>query len=310
MRKNRPISSFVIFNLIFAFVPYHLYPQLQPQGFPFAIGNKWFYEFESVYFDATQDPPFVHVHQNVVKEIVDAVTDGFIIHQYRRDPYSLISQEKWTVIDGKFSNSAISYATLYDASIKTDQSWTVSGSGNEVTVNFISTNRQAMNFGLTSSVQCIGQIQFRSTYYVYDSIYTALGIGIYLQRIGPASGIYTLSHLTGILINSQFYGDSVGVTAIKNGLNSLPMSIKLNQNFPNPFNPTTTISFVLPSSKSDISLKVYDMLGREVAVLFEGRIGSGEHSYRWDATGYPSGMYIYRLYAGNFFDSKKLVLLK
>jgi len=83
----------------------------------------------------------------------------------------------------------------------------------------------------------------------------------------------------------------------------------LMQNYPNPFNPATTFSFSLPS-QSLVSLKVYDALGREVAVVLFEEMPAGTYSRQWNAAGLPSGIYFYRLSAGSFAETRKLVLLK
>lgn len=83
----------------------------------------------------------------------------------------------------------------------------------------------------------------------------------------------------------------------------------LSQNYPNPLQSTTTISFNLPS-KSFVSLKVFNSKGKEVASLESKELSSGRHERQWDATGFPNGIYYYRLQAGEFIESKKLVVLK
>ena len=87
------------------------------------------------------------------------------------------------------------------------------------------------------------------------------------------------------------------------------LSFELRQNFPNPFNPTTQITYVLPQS-GHISLKVYDLLGEEVASLFEGSQDAGIHTVKFDGTGLTSGVYLYRLQAGTFVETRKLMLFK
>jgi len=89
----------------------------------------------------------------------------------------------------------------------------------------------------------------------------------------------------------------------------LPQSFSLMQNYPNPFNPTTEITFTLPE-ESDVSLKVFDMLGREVADLAKEKWAAGIHSVSFDAQNLPNGIYLYKLNAGNFVDIKKMVLMK
>jgi hypothetical protein len=91
--------------------------------------------------------------------------------------------------------------------------------------------------------------------------------------------------------------------------NNSPNQFVLRQNFPNPFNPVTTISYQLPHD-SYVSLKVYDVIGREIAVLVSKDLSPGFYSQHWDAAGIPSGVYFYRLHAGTFDRTRKLVLLR
>jgi hypothetical protein len=91
-----------------------------------------------------------------------------------------------------------------------------------------------------------------------------------------------------------------------------PYRFVLNQNFPNPFNPVTTISFTIPGGMSEniTTLKVYDVLGREAAELVNGRLLPGEHTVRFDASALAGGMYVYRLTSGSFVQTGKMVLQK
>ncbi len=91
--------------------------------------------------------------------------------------------------------------------------------------------------------------------------------------------------------------------------NSIPKNYKLYQNFPNPFNPVTKISFDLPKA-SFTKLVIYDVMGREIAVIANGNILPGSYSTEWDGSNYPSGIYYYKLQTENFQESKKMVLLK
>jgi endoglucanase len=89
-----------------------------------------------------------------------------------------------------------------------------------------------------------------------------------------------------------------------------PTQFFLGQNYPNPFNPTTTISYSLPQ-ESTVTLRVYDLIGREVATLtHDEKVSPGYHEVSFDAENLPSGVYFYRLWAGNFADTKKMMLIK
>jgi hypothetical protein len=90
--------------------------------------------------------------------------------------------------------------------------------------------------------------------------------------------------------------------------NAVPGEYELHQNYPNPFNPATTISFVLPK-RTFTSLKVFDVLGREIAVLISQELDAGSFSVRWQPN-VPSGLYVYQLRAGQYLQTKRMVLLK
>jgi hypothetical protein len=99
------------------------------------------------------------------------------------------------------------------------------------------------------------------------------------------------------------------ITGIKSEGISENFSFKLYQNYPNPFNPVTTIRFEVPRSQY-IELKIYDILGREVKTLFKGTAPAGIMAVDFNADGFSSGIYIYRVKADGFTASKKLMLLK
>jgi photosystem II stability/assembly factor-like uncharacterized protein len=90
---------------------------------------------------------------------------------------------------------------------------------------------------------------------------------------------------------------------------SAPLTFTLKQNYPNPFNPSTNISFSIPY-KSFVSLKIFDLLGREVATIFSEEISAGYYTRKWNAANISSGIYFYRLQAGSFTETKKLILLR
>jgi N-acetylneuraminic acid mutarotase len=89
----------------------------------------------------------------------------------------------------------------------------------------------------------------------------------------------------------------------------LPGHFVLGQNYPNPFNPSTTIKYELPTS-SDVRLTVFDMLGREVAVLVNEKKAPGSYEVKFDAAGIPSGVYLCRLTAGSFVQTRKMIVVK
>jgi len=113
----------------------------------------------------------------------------------------------------------------------------------------------------------------------------------------------------GTLGNSSFRRHVSDLTGIRKIGQQMPERFFLGQNYPNPFNPKTVISYEL-AANTYVSLKIYDAVGKEVAALVEGDEKIGRHNIEWDAANFASGVYFYRLQAGSFIDTKKLVLLK
>ncbi|MCB9088156.1 MAG: T9SS type A sorting domain-containing protein [Calditrichae bacterium] len=107
----------------------------------------------------------------------------------------------------------------------------------------------------------------------------------------------------------SYEGGSLLITGIESNTFNVPASFFVAQNYPNPFNPTTTIRFGTPAALQ-VTAKVFNLLGQEVATLFEGRLQAGEHELTFDAAKLSSGVYIYRIQAGDKVSMKRMVLLK
>jgi hypothetical protein len=97
--------------------------------------------------------------------------------------------------------------------------------------------------------------------------------------------------------------------SVEQALRDVPEKSSLNQNYPNPFNPSTRIGFSVPGT-GYVSLKVFDLLGKEITTLVEGKQEGGEHSVEWKAEGLPSGVYIFRLTTAASTVSRKMLLLR
>ena len=99
------------------------------------------------------------------------------------------------------------------------------------------------------------------------------------------------------------------LTGIKNEQSIIPIVWKLEQNYPNPFNPSTTIKYQVPKA-GYVSLKIYDILGREIKTLVNENKDVGYYEVRFDAVRFPSGVYIYELRSKDYLSDKKMMLLK
>jgi len=99
------------------------------------------------------------------------------------------------------------------------------------------------------------------------------------------------------------------ITTVSNEDEQVPIQTRLEQNFPNPFNPSTSIAFSIGKAQT-VRLSVFDLLGREVATLVNKTLTSGNYTVQFDASSLSSGMYIYRLQAGTQTITKKMMLIK
>jgi len=112
--------------------------------------------------------------------------------------------------------------------------------------------------------------------------------------------------IAGIRAEYPAMGD---IVASVDPLENMPTAYALEQNYPNPFNPKTSISFALPNA-GHVSLKVYNVLGQEVATLVDGHMEAGNQSAEWEASEFSSGVYFYRLNAERYTQTLKMMLLK
>jgi len=124
--------------------------------------------------------------------------------------------------------------------------------------------------------------------------------------VGESSGnntTFSSGFLADTLIRGPFASVAPGATP------GVPTRFELSQNYPNPFNPSTIVRYIVPAVTS-VKLVIYDLLGREIAVLVNEIKTPGTYSVRFDGSGLASGVYIYRMDAGSFVQSRKLLLLR
>ena len=149
----------------------------------------------------------------------------------------------------------------------------------------------------------------------------------WMHQNSPSGGaLYFLDESTGFCINKSTLlktYDGGGITGI-DCTDSIGISLinttdfQLSQNYPNPFNPSTVIKYSIPSivgnghahSATEVTLKIYDILGREVATLVNKEQPAGSYEVKFESKELSSGIYFYTLRAGNYFETKKMLLLR
>jgi WD40 repeat protein len=245
-------------------------------------------------------------------EVYDPGTGSFALTQslsYGRSSHTatLIDNEKVLVAGGLWSTST---CELYDP---VSQGWTATGPMTVMrrsyhTATLLLDGRVLLTGGYVESVT--------STVEIYNPI---------TNTFSPADSMTTVRSEHGASLlpdgNVLVTGGYDGSTAVKSAELLVPPSataadreefaesIFLAQNYPNPFNPSTTIRYGLPS-RSHVTLTVFNALGQQVATLVEGEQEAGFHEAVFDASGLASGVYLYRLTAGSFVDTRKLILVR
>jgi hypothetical protein len=144
----------------------------------------------------------------------------------------------------------------------------------------------------TTSALTIGQDLPGDNNYNFNGVLDEIRIFNYMLPVSQISAFYDIN--TGVADQSHVV---------------IPSQFALAQNFPNPFNPSTTIRFAIPSP-GFVTLKVFDVLGREVATLVRDRVAAGEYSVAWNAVSCASGVYYYKLETTNAVLVKKMILLR
>jgi len=141
-----------------------------------------------------------------------------------------------------------------------------------------------------------------------DSSYTIIAATVADQ------GSYVCNITNTIATELTLYSRSINVTVsgavgIENQSTFVPKTFSLNQNYPNPFNPKTIINYELPITNY-VELNVYNLLGQTVVNLVSEKKSAGYHQVEWNALGFTSGIYIYRIKVGEYQNVKKMVLLR
>jgi hypothetical protein len=150
----------------------------------------------------------------------------------------------------------------------------------------------------------------------YTSMFNTEGTAVQLDGSGYAAVTLDFAclrcHTTETIAWAAPFADNIhteGIVTDVNDTKAIPTEFALDQNFPNPFNPSTTISFSIPFS-TDVKINIYSISGELVGTILEDFMPAGQHIINFEADGLSSGVYLYKLEAGSFTSSKKMVILK
>ncbi|MCX6165285.1 MAG: T9SS type A sorting domain-containing protein [Ignavibacteriae bacterium] len=211
----------------------------------------------------------------------------------------------------------------YCISTNGGQSWQVDGNlGTVGLADYTWCNSDSLTAGDGYAIACFVDQNGDSITVRRGNMTGSLGTALYKRNSNPASGVLTpvcAVFKLGTTKYSAFAYAGYGPVNVYYNQEHLPTGItpysnvtdkfELSQNYPNPFNPTTNIKYQI-AKNSFVTLKIYDVLGKEIVTIVNENQTPGSYSIDFNATQYPSGIYFYKIYADNFTDVKKMILMK
>ncbi|MCG6912512.1 T9SS type A sorting domain-containing protein [bacterium BMS3Abin03] len=273
--------------------------------FPLGIGNKWIYNhYGNLERSEFRWKTSWEVIEN--KTIGNRVYKGILVSEYHNNsPVPEKAEHQYFRTD---SISGIIYKAFMESDTVTYK---------EVYMDLLAEvgDTIPVENGLILTYESPSELfSFNSTKREFRGVITPYRILEFVKGLGFSFGLtedllsFSTDSLKGCFIDGVVYGD----TSLITGVNDKPYSVfnyKLEQNYPNPFNPTTNIRFQIPESGM-VTLKVYNILGKEVATLVKEERSAGSYEVEFDASSLPSGVYFYQLKAGSFIKTNKMILLK
>jgi len=276
----------------------NFYRHLAVQGFNTNIDNT--VSGFIIPTDVTQSRLIVEVHYYDPYDFTMKTSSGFVTQWGTNAPQSEAwANESWA--DGEFQKMKTNYIDKGYAVILGEYGVIARLNLGNAALNaaFAGYRRYYMDY-ITRSLERHGLVPF-----YWDNGYTLdAGFGIFDR----STGARVYPDIINAIVDTTDINNT-GTSAGMLQLYSNSATFSLMQNYPNPFNPSTTISFSLPS-KSFVSLKVFDSIGRKMAIIISEEMSAGSYAKQWNAKGVPSGVYFYRLQSGLFIETKKLVLLR
>jgi hypothetical protein len=289
------ISARLLFTLLVTFM--YSESSAQFSYFPLSVGNKWFFSYG---LDNR-----IHYKLEIEKDTV--LSDGYSYAKVNK--YFTNNDSVFTLYTNGFS-----YLRNADSAIIEYPHYTILKYKMNVGDSAITCGKDSNKLKMSSVLTGVDRVSiFGKDLFTYTFSFTQYDYYSFSDSIGfntlwaTTWNNWIPEYLLGCVIDGRVYGKAI-LTEVTNKVQSIHKYV-LDQNYPNPFNPLTTISFYL-SSKTFVSLKVYDLIGREISTLVYNEMSAGNHLEQWNASNKSSGVYFYRLQAGSFTDTKRLILLR
>ncbi|MCJ7554887.1 MAG: T9SS type A sorting domain-containing protein [Ignavibacteriaceae bacterium] len=293
------------------------------QWFPLAVGNRWVFSSYWKYYNPSGTPSYQFAGTKYMDVVTDTIIEGkqyfilendllnqFVFEQrmfLRVDSISGRIFRYWETLSNEFLfhdlNAELGDTVYYP--LYPEQPYYYLW--NEHENIFLNEMRMIREYFEYAPCGC------------YHWLIKGLGLGTAVfDEFGGAE-----DNLKGVVLNGVVYGDTSFVVSVEDEKGTIPTEFKLYQNYPNPFNPVTKIKYTIPTSPLNpspyqgegqrerlVTLKVYDILGNEVATLVNEEKPAGNYDLTWNAASFPSGVYFYQLRADDFVQTRKMVLLK
>ncbi|BDQ03247.1 T9SS type A sorting domain-containing protein [Ignavibacterium sp.] len=277
--------------------------------YPLKVGNKWIYNRKTVVDDF---PPQVY-YDTIIREVIGDSTASnnkkyFVVKEEKASGYTTYILERIDSTTGEVYRYFPNFNYPNEELLIDDLTLEVGETVKSFRIGYwmqdgFTVLREITNFTRWGSGN---KRKIFQTYNLEMPVYSLTeGYGLdssyYIFDFG-----YTIDLLRGCIIDGVVYGDTV-LSVEKN--EEIPTNFVLYQNYPNPFNPSTTISWQSPVGSWQ-TLKVFDILGREVATLVDEYREAGRYKIEFDASSLASGVYFYQLKADNYIETKKMMLIR
>jgi hypothetical protein len=297
--------TIVTFTFSFLLISANIYAQLIA---PLGLGNRWIFEGDISRLtdvDTNYVIDTISYHRFTIQN-----TNGF---EYSR--YTRLNDSGYYAVRFDTSYPAPNHELLYyKKNAVIGDSWINPGEDFPMVYTITDTIRMT-KFGQTVTWK---RLDIDASLLYFIEIWTEeFGILSRTQHPFPSA----MYNLKGCVINGTVYGDTSFIVTVADDFESIK-DFNLEQNYPNPFNPSTTIKFTIPTppvsspltkgktKEGFVTLKVYDVLGNEVATLINEEKPSGNYEVEFNAANLTSGTYFYQLSAGDFVETKKMILLR